>query len=227
MNPSIQQLQHSIDHQFTNVELLTTALTHRSFSGSHNERLEFLGDSLVNMIVAELLFETFGTVSEGKLSQQRAMLVKGDTLAEVALELDLGQFLRLGAGEIKTGGRERASILADAVEAIIAAIYLDSDFEQCRRCVRRWYKGRIDNFAALGQVKDAKTRLQEFMQAKAKPLPVYETEEVLGAQHDQQFIMSCKVALLAKPTIGKARSRKMAEQIAAELALQALGENNE
>jgi ribonuclease-3 len=227
MPDSLNQLQQNLGYQFSNIALLNTALTHRSFSMEHNERFEFLGDSLVNMLVAEMLFETYPLVTEGVLTQQRAMLVKGKTLAEIAEEFKLGEYLALGAGEVKTGGSQRASILADTVEAIIAAIYLDSDFTICREQVRRWFQYRVENIDALGKPKDAKTRLQEVLQAKGKALPVYKTEEVHGEQHKQQFTVSCRVALLPKPTQGKAGTKKLAEQIAAQNALQSIGEEDE
>jgi ribonuclease-3 len=223
----LKQLQQNLGYQFSDESLLTTALTHRSFSSDHNERFEFLGDSLVNMLVAEMLFEAYPNLPEGKLTQQRAMLVKGKTLAKIGKAFDVGEYLTLGAGEIKTGGTQRESILGDAVEAIIAAIYLDSDFDHCRTTVRNWFEDRVANIDTLGKAKDAKTRLQEVLQASGKNLPVYKTKEVQGEQHNQRFVVSCKVALLPKPTEGMAASKKMAEQIAAEKVLQALGEDDE
>jgi|TARA_B110000977_G_scaffold200467_1_gene291095 ribonuclease-3 len=224
---SLNQLQQNLGYQFNDGVLLSTALTHRSFSSDHNERFEFLGDSLVNMLIAEMLFEAYPDLPEGKLTQQRAMLVKGKTLAKIGEAFNVGEYLALGAGEIKTGGAQRESILADAIEAIIAAIYLDSDFNHCRITVRQWFEDRVANIDTLGEAKDAKTRLQEVLQANGKPLPVYKTEKVHGEHHQQQFVISCKVALLSKPTQGKAGSKKMAEQIAAENALQAIGEEDE
>jgi ribonuclease-3 len=223
----LKQLQNNLGYQFNDESLLATALTHRSFSGAHNERFEFLGDSLVNMLIAEMLFETYPNLPEGELTQQRAMLVKGKTLAKIGEGFNVGEYLALGAGEIKTGGAQRESILADAVEAIIAAIYLDSGFDHCRMTVRQWFEGRVENIDTLGKAKDAKTRLQEVLQASGNPLPIYKTEKVHGEHHKQQFVISCKVALLSKPTQGKAGSKKMAEQIAAENALQAIGEEDE
>jgi ribonuclease-3 len=223
----LKQLQNNLGYQFNDESLLATALTHRSFSGDHNERFEFLGDSLVNMLIAEMLFETYPNLPEGELTQQRAMLVKGKTLAKIGEAFNVGEYLALGAGEIKTGGAQRESILADAVEAIIAAIYLDSDFDHCRMTVRQWFEGRVLNIDTLGKAKDAKTRLQEVLQASGNPLPIYKTEKVHGEHHKQQFVISCKVALLSKPTQGKAGSKKMAEQIAAENALQAIGKEDE
>ena len=227
MSISLNKLQQSLGYQFNDNSLLSTALTHRSFSSDHNERFEFLGDSLVNMLIAEMLFEAYPDLPEGKLTQQRAMLVKGKTLAKIGEALNVGEFLALGAGEIKTGGAQRESILADSVEAIIAAIYLDSDFGHCRATVRQWFKDSVENIDTLGKAKDAKTRLQEILQANGKPLPIYVTEKVHGEHHKQQFVVSCKVALLLKPTQGKASSKKMAEQIAAENALRLIGEEDE
>jgi ribonuclease-3 len=179
------------------------------------------------MLIAEMLFEAYPDLPEGKLTQQRAMLVKGKTLAKIGEAFNVGEYLALGAGEIKTGGAQRESILADAIEAIIAAIYLDSDFNHCRITVRQWFEDRVANIDTLGEAKDAKTRLQEVLQANGKPLPVYKTEKVHGEHHQQQFVISCKVDLVSKPTQGNSGSKKMAEQIAAENALQAIGEEDE
>jgi ribonuclease-3 len=223
----INKLQQNLGYHFDDSSLLLTALTHRSFSGDHNERFEFLGDSLVNMLIAEMLFEAYPDLPEGRLTQQRAMLVNGKTLAKIGEALNVGEHLSLGAGEIKTGGAQRESILADSVEAIIAAIYLDSDFDNCRATVRQWFQNRVQNIDTSGRTKDAKTRLQEVLQAKGKPLPVYVTEQVYGEHHMQQFVVSCKVALLTKSTQGKASSKKMAEQIAAENALRVIGEEDD
>ena len=224
MPNSLDQLQQQLGYRFSDSSLLHIALTHRSFSAEHNERLEFLGDSLVNMLVAELLFEHFVSEPEGVLTQQRALLVRGVTLAEIAKEFELGQYLKLGSGEIKTGGNQRESILADTVEAIIAAIYLDSDFSHCRQCVRQWYLQRVESINTATKVKDAKTRLQELLQAKGKKLPEYTVLAIDGAQHDQNFTIACKVALLPKGVEATAKSRKKAEQLAAAQVLTTLGE---
>jgi ribonuclease III len=210
-----------LGYQFNNTDLLLAALTHRSMRGNHNERLEFLGDSLVNFIIAEKLYLLYQNATEGELSRLRASLVKGETLASIAQEYQLGDFLRLGPGELKSGGFLRQSILADALEAIIGAIYLDSSFEVCREIVLNWYDSRM-NQIHLAVHKDPKTRLQEYLQAKHLPLPNYEILEIEGEAHAQVFQVECSVQGLPFVTQSAGASRRKAEQLAAEKYLQLL-----
>lgn len=218
---SIDSLMRKLGYEFKNVDLLQTALTHRSVRGQNNERLEFLGDSLLNFIVAEQLYRSFSSAREGELSRLRASLVQGETLAEIAQELELGDFLRLGPGELKSGGFNRKSILADAFEAIIGAIYLDSTFEVCREKLLKWFDSRIKELHLAIQ-KDPKTRLQEYLQSKHLPLPQYEILSIEGEAHAQLFHIECRVLGLPHVTESKGPSRRKAEQLAAEKYLELL-----
>ncbi len=200
------------------------AMTHRSFSAVNNERVEFLGDSLLNMIIAEALYLRFPDVDEGDLSRIRSLLVSGKTLATVAVEFELGRFLRLGAGEKNSGGQRRASTLADAVEALIGAIYLESGFEVCRERVLAWFAPRLAALNPEVSHKDPKTRLQEFLQGRKQPLPDYQLVETAGADHQQTFIVSCSISLLKSSVSASGSSRRKAEQAAAEKVLLALKE---
>jgi ribonuclease-3 len=216
------RLQRALGHQFADPKLLALALTHRSVGGRNNERLEFLGDSIVNHIIAEALYLQFPTAREGDMSRMRASLVKGDTLAEVARELQLGEYLVLGPGERKSGGHRRSSILADALEAVAGAVLLDSDVETCRACVQAWFTARLERLTLESVDKDAKTRLQEFLQGRRRPLPEYELLGVQGDDHEQQFHIACR---LQKPVLvveGVGSSRRKAEQAAARTALERL-----
>ncbi len=200
------------------------AMTHRSFSAVNNERVEFLGDSLLNMIIAEALYLRFPDVDEGDLSRIRSLLVSGKTLATVAVEFELGRFLRLGAGEKNSGGQRRASTLADAVEALIGAIYLESGFDVCRERVLAWFAPRLASLNPEVSHKDPKTRLQEFLQGRKQPLPDYQLVETAGADHQQTFIVSCSISLLKSSVSASGSSRRKAEQAAAEKVLLALKE---
>ncbi len=200
------------------------AMTHRSFSAVNNERVEFLGDSLLNMIIAEALYLRFPDVDEGDLSRIRSLLVSGKTLAAVAVEFELGRFLRLGAGEKNSGGQRRASTLADAVEALIGAIYLESGFDVCRERVLAWFAPRLTSLNLESSHKDPKTRLQEFLQGRKQPLPDYQLVETAGADHQQTFIVSCSISLLKSSVSASGSSRRKAEQAAAEKVLLALKE---
>jgi ribonuclease-3 len=220
----LKTLALRLGHEFADHGLLKLALTHRSHGASNNERLEFLGDSILNFVIAEDLYRRFPDAREGQLSRLRASLVKGETLAEVAAGLQLGDTLRLGQGEAKSGGHARESILADALEAIIGAIYLDLGLEPARNCILTWYAGRLDGLSLKNTVKDPKTRLQELLQARQKPLPEYQLDKVEGQAHDQRFTVSCHSTLLAQPCIGTGRSRRYAEQQAAHRALELLQE---
>mgnify|MGYP001627792663 CR=1 FL=1 len=225
--PDLDRLQRRLGYTFQDPELLMLAMTHRSFGNQNNERLEFLGDSLVNMIIAEHLYHHFERAREGQLSRLRARMVKGVTLAEIGREFELGQYLRLGSGEKKSGGFRRDSILADAVESIIGAIYLDSDFDTCRQQVLGWFEKRLQRLDIQDTQKDPKTRLQEYLQSRQFPLPRYEVISVDGEAHAQTFHVTCALPSLDRKTTGVGSSRRIAEQQAARAALQQLGvENN-
>lgn len=222
MNPAIAKLEKKIGYQFNNAELFNLALTHRSAHGKHNERLEYLGDSILSFVIADDLYHRFPQVNEGDMSRMRATLVRGKTLAELGREFELGDHLKLGPGELKSGGFRRDSILADAVEAIIGAIYLDSNIEAVRVIILSWYKTRLDAINPGVSQKDPKTRLQEFLQGRKKPLPAYTVTNIKGEAHNQEFTVSCQVAGIKKPVIGIGSSRRKAEQAAAERALEQL-----
>ncbi|WP_033931732.1 ribonuclease III, partial [Vibrio cholerae] len=208
MTPPMNKLTSKLGYTFKETELLNLALTHRSANGKHNERLEFLGDSILSFVIADELYRRFPKVNEGDMSRMRATLVRGNTLAELGREFDLGDYLKLGPGELKSGGFRRDSILADAVEAIIGAIYLDSDLETARSIVLEWYHGRLEEIKPGASQKDPKTRLQEFLQGRRKPLPVYTVTNIKGEAHNQEFTVACEVAGMDTPVIGKGTSRR-------------------
>lgn len=214
-----ESLYKKLNYSFSNPKLLQQALTHRSVGKQNNERLEFLGDSILNFVIASELYQRFEDAREGDLSRIRSFLVKGDRLAEIANSIDLGNILALGPGELKTGGFRRASILEDAIEAIFGAIYLDGGYTKARKVILELYSRPLANLPPIEQLKDAKTRLQEYLQSKRLPLPEYKIEEILGEQHNRTFKVSCKVPGLTAPTYGVARSRRKAEQASAENAL--------
>ncbi|KII79978.1 ribonuclease III [Vibrio renipiscarius] len=222
MNSPIAILEKKLGYTFNDAEFIHLALTHRSANGKHNERLEFLGDSILSFVIADDLYHRFPKVNEGDMSRMRATLVRGNTLAELGREFVLGDYLKLGPGELKSGGFRRDSILADAVEAIIGAIYLDSDVEVVRRVVLSWYQSRLDEIKPGASQKDPKTRLQEFLQGRRKPLPTYIVTNIKGEAHNQEFTVSCEIAGIGSPVIGKGTSRRKAEQAAAESALEQL-----
>lgn len=213
-------LSKKLGHQFSKPELLRAAVTHRSRGGIHNERLEFLGDSVLNFTVASELYHRFPKAREGDLTRMRAHLVRGETLAEIARDLSLGDYLNLGMGEQRSGGHQRSSILADALEAIIGALYLEGGLLLCRSRILEWYADRLNNLTTGISEKDAKTRLQEYLQSKHLPLPEYHIVEVIGDPHDPTFKIQCDVSILNKPIFGMANNRRKAEQQAAELALE-------
>ncbi|MDY7116625.1 ribonuclease III [Halomonas sp. SSL-5] len=222
MSQTLNAFSRRLGHDFGDDSLLELAMTHRSFGGQNNERLEFLGDSIVNFVIAEALFRRFPEAREGQLSRLRARLVKGQTLAELAREMSFGEHLRLGSGEMKSGGHRRESILADAVEAIIGAIYLDAGMEAVRARILSWYAVRLEEISLQDTQKDPKTRLQEFLQSRQVPLPRYEVVNVEGEAHAQTFTVECHVELLDDHTTGIGASRRHAEQQAAEMALKQL-----
>jgi len=212
----------SLDYTFINDALLKLALSHCSSGQDNNERLEFFGDSILGFVIAEELFRRFPEAREGQLSRLRADLVQRGTLAELARELKIGPALRLGSGELKSGGPDRDSILADALEAVISAIYLDAGLEECRNIVLGWFAGRLESLDLDAQTKDAKTRLQEYLQANKIALPDYEVLEVAGKDHQQTFAVLCRIELLSEPVTGHGSTRREAEQEAATAVLKAL-----
>ncbi|MEH6627328.1 MAG: ribonuclease III [Motiliproteus sp.] len=223
MSNPLKRLSRALGYQFQNEELMELALTHRSCGNRNNERLEFLGDSILNFVIADALYSQFPKAKEGQLSRLRARLVKGVTLSELAREMALGEYLRLGSGELKSGGFNRDSILADAVEALIGAIYLDGGEVQSRDRILAWYQSRLQSLSLEDTSKDPKTRLQEYLQSRRSELPKYQLLKVEGEAHTQTFYIECEVSLLPKATAGQGKSRRYAEQSAAESALKALG----
>lgn len=215
-------LQNRLGHTFKDAALLQQALTHRSHSSLHNERLEFLGDSILNCVVASLLFERYTKIDEGDLSRLRANLVKQQSLYEIAQKLELSHFLRLGEGELKSGGFRRPSILADTLEALLGAIFLDAGFEAARKVIRALYISILDTVDPKTLGKDAKTLLQEFLQGKKIALPQYNVVATHGAAHNQEFEIECLVPKLDIQVFGTGGSRRAGEQAAAKLALEAV-----
>ena len=215
-------LELRLGHKFARPELAGQALTHRSHGTPHNERLEFLGDSLLNCAVATLLYERFGRLPEGDLSRLRAALVNQSSLSEVAATLGLGERLRLGEGELKSGGFRRPSILADSVEALLGAVYLDAGFEAVRGVVERLLGERLEGKEGLPVAKDPKTALQEHLQGRKLQLPRYSVQRTDGEAHDQTFTVECRVDDLGLAASGKGASRRAAEQAAAESLLEQL-----
>jgi ribonuclease III len=215
------RLSQRIDYHFNDDALLRHALSHRSTGDTNNERLEFLGDAILNMLIAEVLFQHHPDAMEGELSRMRALLVSGESLAGLARQLELGNDLNLGAGEIKSGGRERESILADALEALIGAIYLDSDLDTCRQCILKWYGDRLNQLRTTHFAKDAKSHLQEWTQAHKFPLPTYKAT-ISGKAHAQIFTVVCEVVGLPHVTTGVSTNRRKAEQLAASHYLKLL-----
>lgn len=217
----VQALQTALGHEFASKDLLQQALTHRSHSVAHNERLEFLGDSVLNCVIASLLFDKFSKIDEGDLSRLRANLVKQQSLYEIAQRLELSQHLRLGEGELKSGGFRRPSILADTVEALFGAVFLDAGFDVARRMIKRLYQPVLDTVDPKTLGKDAKTLLQEYLQGRKIALPVYAVVATHGAAHSQEFEVECAVAKLSIQVLGAGGSRRAAEQAAAKKALEA------
>lgn len=210
-------------YQFKQQDLLQQALTHRSFSrSSNNERLEFLGDSVLNLIISNCIYHRFTDADEGNLSRIRASLVKQETLAQVAREMNLGDHINLGGGELKSGGYRRASILSDALEAIIGAIYLDSDYRHTEEVVLNLFRGQLDKVDSADSLKDPKTRLQEYLQARQQDLPLYAVEKTTGKSHSQLFTISCRIGDPDLQACGTGTSRKKAEQQAAQKMLDQL-----
>ncbi|MCP5269086.1 MAG: ribonuclease III [Zoogloeaceae bacterium] len=216
------RLEKALAYTFSDSSLLQTALTHRSHSSPHNERLEFIGDSILNCVIALELFRRFPSLAEGEMSRLRANLVRQETLHQIAETLAIGTELRLGEGEMKSGGNQRPSILADAVEALIGAVHQDSSFDHASRLVVGLYKERLDAVVPGQQIKDPKTRLQEYLQGRRMPLPKYSLMQTSGEAHAQNFCVACEIPSLRINTQGIGQSRRAAEQMAAEKALETL-----
>ncbi len=217
-----ERLQSRIGHEFADPKLLLEALTHRSFGQPNNERFEFLGDSILNCVMSIALFERFGELREGELSRVRASLVRQDALHRIALELELGDFLRLGEGELKSGGSRRPSILADALEAVFAAVFLDAGFPAAKAVIDRLYVPLLAEVDPRKPSKDPKTALQEWLQGRRIPVPTYSMVQALGEAHAQEFEVACEIPKLGVRTLGRGPSRRIAEQQSAELALAAV-----
>ncbi len=222
MADGLTALQQRLQHQFSNVSLLSRALTHRSFSADHYERLEFLGDSVLGLAISDLLYARLGNLPEGDLSRVRANLVRQETLHQLALKLGLPDVLKLGEGEMRSGGPKRASILADALEAIIGAVYLDAGFAKAQALVHRLFEAVEINPQMQAIGKDAKTELQEWLQGRKMKLPLYTVVGTIGAAHKQSFDVECEVPELRLSERGIGGSRRAGEQAAAAAMLQTI-----
>ncbi|XBC42509.1 MAG: ribonuclease III [Buchnera aphidicola (Meitanaphis elongallis)] len=224
MNYSVvRKLQKILGYNFIKKNLLIQALTHRSANSKHNERLEFLGDSILSFVIANALYHYFPNVNEGDMSRMRATLVRGNTLAKIAYEFNLGNYLQLGQGELKSGGFRRESILANTIEALIGSIFLDSNLKTVEKLILKWYKKRLEKISPGDTQKDPKTRLQEYLQSKHLPLPAYLVEQVYGEAHNQLFTIYCEITGMDEKSIGIGSSRRKAEQEAAQSVLAKLG----
>ncbi len=216
---AINVLLKKLEYSFNNIELLNEALTHRSYAAINNERLEFLGDGILNFVIADELFKQYPDVQEGDLSRLRANLVNKESLAVIANQLKLGDVIRLGSGELKSGGFRRPSILADAVESILGAVYCDGGFEPCRELIVRLYTNRLASPTDLQSLKDPKTQLQELLQSRGLALPDYQVTNITGQAHAQVFHVRCSIKQIDIDVNGEGKSRRKAEQIAAEKAI--------
>jgi ribonuclease-3 len=216
---AIASLLKKLAYSFNDSELLNEALTHRSYATKNNERLEFLGDGILNFVIAHELFKQYPDVQEGDLSRLRATLVNKESLAEIAEQLDLGEVILLGTGELKSGGFRRPSILADAVESILGAVYSDGGFEPCRDLIVRLYAKRLASPADLQSLKDPKTQLQELLQSRRFSLPEYQVVNITGQAHSQVFHVRCSIDKMNIKVDGEGKSRRKAEQVAAEKAI--------
>ena len=222
MNRDLAGLEEQLGYHFKDEALLRTALTHRSAASQNNERMEFLGDAILGYLISSDLYRRFPTATEGALSRLRASLVKGDTLADIATQLQFGDFLILGSGELKSGGFRRRSILSDAFEAVIGAIYLDSDIDKVRQCILPLFKSRLDQCDPKAVKKDSKTHLQEYLQSRGNALPEYHVLNISGEAHKQIFEVECQLLDLDITAKGIGSSRRKAEQQAATKALELL-----
>ena len=219
----LPSIERAIGYVFSSRSIQDQALTHRSFGAVHNERLEFLGDSVLNCVIAQALYERFSEVREGDLSRLRANLVRQETLAEIAQRLGLGEQLRLGEGELKSGGFRRPSILADALEALFGAVFVDGGFEQARKTILMLYEPFLAHLDPRHSGKDAKTALQEFLQGRRLALPQYQLRATHGEAHAQEFEVECLIPELGISTLGRGPSRRAAEQEAARRAFELTG----
>lgn len=222
MRASTDILCRALGYRFKNDKFLEQALTHRSVGGTNNERLEFLGDAILGFVIADELYQHFDSASEGQLSRLRSSLVKRETLAAIAHQIELGDYLNLGPGELRSGGQARASILADGVEAILAAIYLDGGYPEAQRVILAIYASRLAAIDLQAPQKDPKTRLQELLQSRKVALPSYEIVDISGSPHEQQFKVRCSIIELKLEKYGSGSSRRRAEQAAAMLLLEEL-----
>ena len=222
MKKAERWLHKALQYRFNDPSLFAQALTHRSARSLNNERLEFLGDAVLDFVISEAIFREREEADEGDLSRLRAALVKDTSLAQIASELEIGEHLILGSGERKTGGHRRASILADALEAIFGAVYLDSGFTAAKEMIERVFADRLAALPDASELRDPKTRLQEWLQARKLSLPLYELTNVTGKDHRQRFEVSCTVSELSQTTEGAASSRRKAEQQAARHMLRVL-----
>jgi ribonuclease III len=222
LSDAVQQLQKRLQHEFRQPGLLRQALTHRSHSADHNERLEFLGDSVLNLAVSGMLYQALGSLQEGELSRVRANLVKQDTLHKIAQDLHLGSLIQLGEGELRSGGNKRPSILADGLEAVIGAVYLDAGFEKAAALVHRLFDKVEINPEMSAAAKDPKTELQELLQGKKLKLPAYNVMSITGAAHRQTFEVQCMIEQMQREARGFGSSRRAAEQEAAAAMLKLL-----
>lgn len=224
MTPSqVEKLERKIGYQFQNSEMLIQSVTHRSFASRNNERLEFLGDGVLNFVIAEALYLQFPDATEGQLSRLRALMVKQKTLASIAREMELSDFLIMGTGELKSGGFNRDSILSDALEAIVAAVYREAGFESTRLLILNWFADRLASLSLGQTLKDAKSRLQEHLQGRQEALPNYEVVLIEGEAHIQIFTVKLSFRLLSQPVTARGGSKQIAEQNAAAAALIAIG----
>ena len=227
MTPQSDWAAEHLRYKFAATSLLEQALTHRSAGSTNNERLEFLGDSVLGLIVSEQLYQARPRADEGSLSRIRASLVKRSTLAEIAAEIRLGDLVRLGSGELKSGGHNRQSILADALEAVLGAIFLDGGYQAAKNAILSIYGSRLENFPDEESLKDSKTRLQETLQGRGLPPPEYVVSNVSGAAHAREFQVTCRVQSMSLETTGQGTSRRLAEQHAAGQALELLTNGEE
>lgn len=227
MKQDLNQFSKKLNYTFRNIQFLELALTHRSASKTNNERLEFLGDSILNFVVARIIYERFPKVDEGAMSRLRAHLVNEKTLSQIAKTIDLGQAINLGVGELKSGGHQRPSILADCLEAIIAAIYLDSGMREAEKLIQRLFENRLDEIDDLDALKDPKSRLQEYLQARRLPLPEYDLIEEKGDAHNKTFVVKCSSGIIENPVVAEGSSRRRAEQAAAESLLNLIQESED
>ncbi len=227
MTKAVSHLAQVLGYQFRDEPLLTRALTHRSATRDNNERLEFLGDAILSFLIAEALYHQFPDATEGELTRFRAKLVRRETLAALSRNLDLGDFLNLGPGELKSGGRDRDSILADAFEALVGALFVDSDLGTCRERVLMAFADRLQHAPELASEKDPKTLLQELLQGRKLALPEYAVTEIEGAAHEHTFTVECRIAGVSQVTVGCGSNRRSAEQEAARKALQLLQRETE